>query len=152
MFDPQEEIVQEAGWRKLSEAGFMLGLPIELSWEMVDELTQGFRTRIPAYENSEYLAYEGSQPVNGTQVMVKRYTGTGEWRTMLEREKKAALSMHHKNILGLTAFYDGEITTVLVFPFTLRGPLHTNLYGNFSLIKFINVNFLKDCDVYACMI
>ncbi|KAL6208220.1 hypothetical protein ACLB2K_019171 [Fragaria x ananassa] len=139
MFDPQEEIVQEAGWRKLSEAGFMLGLPIELSWEMVDELTQGFRTRVPAYENGEYLAYEGSQPVDGTQVMVKRYTGTGEWRTMLEREKKAALSMHHKNILGLTAFYDGEITTVLVFPFTLGGPLHTNLYG--SMGKHIKLKF-----------
>ncbi|XP_050366207.1 probable receptor-like protein kinase At1g80640 [Argentina anserina] len=121
-------------WRELSEgADCMLGLPKELSWEMVDELTQGFRTRIPAYENGDYLAYEGLRPVNGTKVTVKRYTG--EWRTMLEREKKAAVSMHHKNILRLTAFYDGEVTAVLVFPLTIRGTLHTNLYGSMGNLK-----------------
>ena len=125
-------------WREFSEAGFMLRLPIKLSWEMVDELTQGFRTRIPTYENGDYLAYEGLQPDNDTKVTVKRYTG--EWRAMLEREKKAALSMHHKNILGLTAFYDGEITTVLVFPFTARGPLHTNLYGKMLSISIGQVH------------
>ncbi|KAM5564091.1 putative receptor-like protein kinase [Rosa sericea] len=126
-----------SSWRKFSEADFVLGLPLEMSWEMVEELTHGFRSRIPAYENGEYLLYEGLQPVNGTRVTVKRYAG--ECHTILQKEKKAALSMRHKNILRLTAFFDGGNTTVLVFPFTIRGPLHKNLYG--SMGKQLKLKF-----------
>ncbi|XP_024161420.1 probable receptor-like protein kinase At1g80640 [Rosa chinensis] len=147
MSDQHEDIYQKtlasslqshtSSWRKFSEADFVLGLPLEMSWEMVEELTHGFRSRIPAYENGEYLPYEGLQPVNGTRVTVKRYTR--EWHTILQKEKKAALSMRHKNILRLIAFYDGENTTVLAFPFTIRGPLHTNLYG--SMGKQLKLKF-----------
>lgn len=121
---------QNSSRRKFSEADYVLGIPLELSWEMVEEMTLGFRTRISADENSDYLAYEGVQPFDGSQVMVKRYS-IGELSTVLEKEKKAALSMHHKNILGLTAFYHSENTTVLVFPSAKRGPLHANIYGNY---------------------
>jgi interleukin-1 receptor-associated kinase 1 len=116
--------------RKFSEAHFVLGIPLELSWEMVEEMTLGFRTWISADDNSDYLAYEGVQPFDGYQVMVKRYS-IGELSTVLEKEKKAALSMHHKNILGLTAFYHSKNTTVLVFPSAKRGTLHANIYGNY---------------------
>lgn len=121
---------QNSSRRKFSEADYVLGIPLELSWEMVEEMTLGFRTWISADENSDYLAYEGVQPFDGSQVMVKRYR-IGELSTVLEKEKKAALSMHHKNILGLTAFYHSENTTVLVFPSAKRGPLHANIYGNY---------------------
>lgn len=121
---------QNSSRRKFSEADYVLGIPLELSSEMVEEMTLGFRTWISADENSDYLAYEGVQPFDGSQVMVKIYS-IGELSTVLEKEKKAALSMHHKNILGLTAFYHSENTTVLVFPSAKRGPLHANIYGNY---------------------
>ncbi|KAK9945714.1 hypothetical protein M0R45_011213 [Rubus argutus] len=119
---------QNSSPRKFSDADFVLGIPLELSWEMVEEMTLGFRTWISADDNSDYLAYEGVQPFDGYQVMVKRYS-IGELSTVLEKEKKAALSMHHKNILRLTAFYHSENTTVLVFPSAKRGTLHANIYG-----------------------
>lgn len=121
---------QNSSRRKFSEADYVLGIPLELSSEMVEEMTLGFRTWISADENSDYLAYEGVQPFDGSQVMVKIYS-IGQLSTVLEKEKKAALSMHHKNILGLTAFYHSENTTVLVFPSAKRGPLHANIYGNY---------------------
>ncbi|KAI5311103.1 hypothetical protein L3X38_045570 [Prunus dulcis] len=124
-----------ASSRKFCEADFVLGVPLELSWEMVEEMTFGFRTRIIlGDEKSEYLAYEGLLPVYGYQVMVKRYStsdSSRSWsRDVLEAEKKAALSMHHKNILSLAGYYQSENTTILVFPSTKRGSLDTNLYGS----------------------
>ncbi|CAB4322175.1 unnamed protein product [Prunus armeniaca] len=124
-----------ASSRKFCEADFVLGVPLELSWEMVEEMTFGFRTRIIlGDEKSEYLAYEGLLPVYGYQVMVKRYStsdSSRSWsRDVLEAEKKTALSMHHKNILSLAGYYQSENTTILVFPSTKRGSLDTNLYGS----------------------
>ncbi|PQQ14382.1 putative receptor-like protein kinase [Prunus yedoensis var. nudiflora] len=121
--------------RKFCEADFVLGVPLELSWEMVEEMTFGFRTRIILGDDkSEYLAYEGLLPVYGYQVMVKRYStsdSSRSWsRDVLEAEKKATLSMHHKNILSLAGYYQSENTTILVFPSTKRGSLDTNLYGS----------------------
>ncbi|KAB2616290.1 receptor-like protein kinase [Pyrus ussuriensis x Pyrus communis] len=112
------EAHQESDQKVLVEASlqnypdFVLGLPLKVSWEMVEEMTFGFRTRILADEKSDCAAYEGFwEPVYGSQVMVKRYnttsgtsTSPGNSRAVIEAEKKAAaLSMHHKNILGLAA-------------------------------------------------
>ncbi|KAM1279218.1 hypothetical protein ACFX13_032115 [Malus domestica] len=113
------EAHQESDQKVLVEAylqnypDFVLGLPLKVSWEMVEEMTFGFRTKILVDEKSGCAAYEGFwEPVYGSQVMVKRYnttTGTntspGNSRGVLEAEKKAALSMHHKNILSLAGYY-----------------------------------------------
>ncbi|CAN6690468.1 unnamed protein product [Malus baccata var. baccata] len=119
---------------------FVLGQPLKVSWETVVEMTFGFRTRILADEKSDYSVYEGFwEPVYGSQVMVMRYnttactsTSPGNSRGVLEAEKKAALSMHHKNILSLAGYCNCDNTMILIFPSAKRGSLETNLYGKLA--------------------
>ncbi|KAF5937320.1 hypothetical protein HYC85_024826 [Camellia sinensis] len=60
---------------------------------MVKKITGGF-TRMTCFEEDENF---------------KTYCGfTGELECVLKAEKKAALSMHHKNILELSSYYKGK--------------------------------------------
>ncbi|KAM0998459.1 hypothetical protein ACFX2I_008194 [Malus domestica] len=128
---------------------FVLGQPLKVSWETVEEMTFGFRTRILADEKSDYSVYEGFwEPVYGSQVMVMRYnttactsTSPGNSRGVLEAEKKAALSMHHKNILSLAGYCNCDNTMILIFPSAKRGSLETNLYGTCSVAKHLILTF-----------
>ncbi|KAI8028262.1 Receptor-like cytosolic serine/threonine-protein kinase RBK2 [Camellia lanceoleosa] len=78
-----------------SEVSLVMRMPLQLSWEMVKEITGGF-TRMTCFEENEnFKAYYGYLSDHHSQVL------------------KAALSMHHKNILGLSGYYKGKSGTVL---------------------------------------
>ncbi|GMQ00192.1 hypothetical protein CsSME_00047391 [Camellia sinensis var. sinensis] len=111
-----------------SEVNLVMRMPLQLSWEMVKEITGGF-TRMTCFdENENFKTYCGYLSDHHSQVLVRRFTG--QLDCVLKAEKKAALSMHHKNILGLSGYYKGKNGTVLVYPFTRRWTLDRFLHDS----------------------
>ncbi|XP_076949664.1 receptor-like cytosolic serine/threonine-protein kinase RBK2 [Bidens hawaiensis] len=83
--------------------------------------------------------YRGYLKDSRSDVFVKRYIGT-KCSYVLEAEKKAALTMYHKNILGLYGFHKNENAMALVFPFTSRS-------GGALLNRFLNGAWTKELEV-----
>ncbi|GMP43806.1 hypothetical protein CsSME_00013022 [Camellia sinensis var. sinensis] len=109
------------------EVNLVMRMPLQLSWEMVKEITGGF-TRMTCFEENEnFKTCCGYLNDHHSQVLVRRFIG--QLDCVLKAEKKAALSMHHKNILGLSGYYKGKNGTVLVYPFTRRWTLDRFLHG-----------------------
>ncbi|CAL5382257.1 unnamed protein product [Camellia sinensis] len=95
---------------------------------MVKEITGGF-TRMTCFEENEnFKTYCGYLSDHHSQVLVRRFIG--QLDCVLKVEKKAALFMHHKNILGLSGYYKGKNGTVLVNPFTRRWTLDRFLHDS----------------------
>ncbi|KAK1560863.1 hypothetical protein Q3G72_031704 [Acer saccharum] len=113
--------------RNCSIAKFMLNVPLQLSWEEIMEMTGNFSTKVCTGLN--YTAYLGYLTEHESFVLVKRFTEDAISRAIFEVEKKAALSMHHKNILGLLGYHHSENTTVLVYPHPKEGTLDNILCG-----------------------
>ncbi|KAL5859163.1 hypothetical protein ACOSQ4_000459 [Xanthoceras sorbifolium] len=113
--------------RKCSMAKFMLGFPLQLSWEVIMEMTGKFSTKVCTGLNKNYTAYLGYLTEHQSFVLVKRFTEDA--KTIFEAEKKAALSMYHKNTLGLLGYHQSENTTVLVYPHPKEGTLDNVLCG-----------------------
>ncbi|KAI3825595.1 hypothetical protein L1987_07087 [Smallanthus sonchifolius] len=108
------------------------GFLVELSWEVISEITNRFMN-ISHFDSREgFDMYCGSlEDRLRSTVIVKRYVGT-ECRYVLEAEKKAALTMYHKNILRLYGFHKNENAMALVFRFSSRAggaPLNIFLNG-----------------------
>ncbi|GMP34736.1 hypothetical protein CsSME_00007487 [Camellia sinensis var. sinensis] len=76
--------------------------------------------------NENFKAYCGYLSDHHSQVLVRRFTA--ELKCVLKVEKKAALSMHHKNLLELSSYYKGKNGTVLVYHFTRRWTLDRFLH------------------------
>ncbi|CAL5357688.1 unnamed protein product [Camellia sinensis] len=111
-----------------SEVNLVMRMPLQLSWEMVKEITSGF-TRMTCFEENEnFKTYCGYLSDHHSQVLVRRFTGQLDY--VLKAAKKAALSMHHKNILGLSGYYKGKNGTVLVYLFTQRWTLDRFLHDS----------------------
>lgn len=111
-----------------SEVNLVMRMPLQLSWEMVKEITGGF-TRMTCFdENENFKTYCGYLSDHHSQVLVRRFTG--QLDCVFKAEKKAALSMHHKNILGLSGYYKGKNSTILVYPFTRRWTLDRFLHDS----------------------
>ncbi|GMP43814.1 hypothetical protein CsSME_00013029 [Camellia sinensis var. sinensis] len=107
----------------ISSVGFS-----EVNLEMVKEITGGF-TRMTCFEENEnFKTYCGYLSDHHSQVLVRRFIG--QLDCVLKVEKKAALFMHHKNILGLSGNYKGKNGTVLVYPFTRRWTLDRFLHDS----------------------
>lgn len=104
-----------------------LGMPTQLTWEVISEITGGFREIIGAGENNNFKMYGGYLYDNQSRIVVKRFIG--DFSAILEAEKKATLVMYHKNILRLIAYHKNENATVLVFPYTKIGTLDKYLHG-----------------------
>ncbi|KAI9181131.1 hypothetical protein LWI28_011785 [Acer negundo] len=113
--------------RNCSIAKFMINVPLQLSWEVIMEMTGNFSTKVCIGLN--YTACLGYLTDHESFVLVKRFTEDAISRTIFEVEKKAVLSMHHKNILGLLGYHHSEITTVLVYPHPKEGTLDNILCG-----------------------
>ncbi|TXG63377.1 hypothetical protein EZV62_010371 [Acer yangbiense] len=113
--------------RNCSIAKFMINVPLQLSWEVIMEMTGNFSTKVCTGLN--YTAYLGYLTEHESFVLVKRFTEDAISRAIFEVEKKAALSMHHKNILGLLGYHHSENTTVLVYPHPKEGTLDNILCG-----------------------
>ncbi|CAL5433365.1 unnamed protein product [Camellia sinensis] len=111
-----------------SEVNLVMRMPLQLSWEMVKEITSGF-TRMTCFEENEnFKTYCGYLSDHHSQVLVRRFTG--QLGCVLKAAKKAALSMHHKNILGLSGYYKSKNGTVLVYLFTQRWTLDRFLHDS----------------------
>ncbi|KAK2965204.1 hypothetical protein RJ640_019959 [Escallonia rubra] len=113
--------------RKCSEVDHVLGMPVQLSWEVISEITGGFRNIIGIDPNANFQLYSGYLSDNHSQVLVKRFTGDNGG--ILVAEMKAAFSLYHKNIMGLIGYHENENATVLVFPYTKRGTLDRYING-----------------------
>ncbi|KAJ7973000.1 Tyrosine-protein kinase [Quillaja saponaria] len=100
-------------------------MPLELRWEVIEDITIGFKSRLIGEQNPS--AYAGIWDDQHSCVLVRRFIGN--FGGLVVAEKKAALSMHHKNILGLIGYYKSEKTTILVSPYASRGTLEKNLFG-----------------------
>ncbi|XP_057483976.1 putative cysteine-rich receptor-like protein kinase 33 [Actinidia eriantha] len=102
-------------------------MPLQLSWEMVEEITCGFTRSVD--ETKSFKLYCGYSSDHHSQVLVKRFS-SGQFNDVLEAEKKAASSMYHKNILGLIGYHKSDYATVLVHPFSRQGTLDKYLHGS----------------------
>lgn len=110
---------------KFSKGKLMLGQPLQLSWEVIMEITDKFTTRALMGQCKNYVGYLGYLSEHHAFVLVKRFTGDSS--SILEAEKKAAWSMHHKNILGLLGYHQSESASVLVYPHPREGTLDNML-------------------------
>ena len=118
-----------------------LGMPTQLTWEVISEITGGFREIIGVRENDNFKMYGGYLCDNQSRIAVKRFIG--DFSAILEAEKKAALAMHHKNILRLVAYHKNENATVLVFPYTKFGTLDKYLHGKLLHLFLSRKELLK---------
>lgn len=114
---------------KFSKGKLMLGQPLQLSWEVIMEITDKFTTRALMGQCKNYVGYLGYLSEHHAFVLVKRFTGDSS--SILEAEKKAAWSMHHKNILGLLGYHQSESASVLVYPHPREGTLDNMLCREF---------------------
>ncbi|CAL5357679.1 unnamed protein product [Camellia sinensis] len=127
-----------------SEVNLVMRMPLQLSWEMVKEITGGF-TRMTCFdENENFKTYCGYLSDHHSQVLVRRFTG--QLDCVLKAEKKAALFMHHKNILGLSGYYKGKNGTILVYPFTRKWTLDRFLHVHSHMHKIGAQNRDNDVD------
>ncbi|KAI3717704.1 hypothetical protein L1987_69481 [Smallanthus sonchifolius] len=132
--------VEDTNDQRTSPLGMGSGFLVELSWEVISEITDRFRNVIQFDSSEGFEMYRGSLEDRRSDVIVKRYVGTECRLYVLEAEKKAALTMYHKNILGLYGFHKNENAMALVFRFTSRG-------GGAPLNIFLNVLWTKKLKV-----
>ncbi|XP_059625328.1 G-type lectin S-receptor-like serine/threonine-protein kinase At1g34300 [Cornus florida] len=112
---------------EVSKVKLMSKMPLQLSWEVISEITGGFGSTICIDQNDYVGTYRGYITDCCTNVMVKRFSG--DFSGILETEKRAALSMHHNNIMGLIGYHKSENDTILVFPHPARGTLDRYLHA-----------------------
>ncbi|KAH9730568.1 receptor-like cytosolic serine/threonine-protein kinase rbk1 [Citrus sinensis] len=110
---------------KFSKAKLMLGQPLQLSWEVIMEITDKFTTKALMGQCKNYVGYLGYLSEYHAFVLVKRFTGDSS--SILEAEKKAAWSMRHKNILGLLGYHQSDSASVSVYPHPREGTLDNML-------------------------
>lgn len=142
---------------KIGEANVMLGIPLQLSWEVIMEITSGFSTKFCSRQQKNYMTYTGYLTQKQKHVLVKRFTESCSG--IFQAEKKAALSIHHKNIIQLLAYHQSDTSTVLVYPLPIKGTLDDILSGEFienhcelrdNCVVFIE-NHCKDNYVLQCL-
>ncbi|XP_023733133.1 uncharacterized protein LOC111880951 [Lactuca sativa] len=111
---------------------------VELSWEVISEITDRFKNIINVSSNEAFQVYSGYFEDRSSAVFVKRFVGT-HFNYVLEAEKKAALSMYHKNIVRLLGFHQNENAMALVFPYASRGLL---------MDRFLNGFWTKELEIH----
>nr|GEU68463.1 probable receptor-like serine/threonine-protein kinase At5g57670 [Tanacetum cinerariifolium] len=114
------------------------GFFVELSWEVISDITDRFTNIIHVDPNDAFKMYGAYLEDRCTAVFIKRYVGT-EYRYVLEAEKKAALTMYHKNIVGLLGFHQNENAMALIFPFSSRGALLDRFLNETTLSIYTNI-------------
>ncbi|KAL4566386.1 hypothetical protein LXL04_030501 [Taraxacum kok-saghyz] len=107
----------------------------ELSWEVISEITDRFKNIINVSSNEAFQMYSGYLEDRSCEVFVKRFVGT-DFNYVLESEKKAALTMYHKNIVRLLGFHQNETAMALVFPYASRGSLMDRFLNGFWTREF----------------
>ncbi|XP_021889241.1 protein NSP-INTERACTING KINASE 3-like isoform X2 [Carica papaya] len=112
--------------RKVYEANAVLGLPLDLSWEVIVDMTCGFISRAFCGKMKNCMAYIGHLEHHNF-VIVKRLIGDSI--SIFEAEKRAALSLSHRNILHLIGYHQSQHATILVFPLLREGTLDKYICG-----------------------
>lgn len=127
--DQQENIEIQEAQSLLSQrlSDFIQVRPMQMSEETVAAITGGFMTKISTNRRENCETYSGFLADDESRVMVKRFKCGSSG--ILEAEKRAALSMYHKNILALRGYHSSENITVLVFPSAGGRSLDNYLYG-----------------------
>ncbi|XP_052176831.1 uncharacterized protein LOC127791080 [Diospyros lotus] len=109
-----------------SKVNLAARMPLQLSWEVLEEVTGGFTRMTCMEENESCKLYCGYLSDHHSQFLVKILPGQLDY--VVEAEKKAASAMYHRNILGLFGYHISEDATVLVYPFTRRWTLNKFLH------------------------
>ena len=65
------------------------GIFVELSWEVISDITDRFMNIIPVDSNDAFQMYDAYLEDRSSAVFIKIYIGT-EYRYVLEAEKRAA--------------------------------------------------------------
>ncbi|CAL5333012.1 unnamed protein product [Camellia sinensis] len=120
-----DDNMSSSGFSKLN---LVVRMPLQLSWAEVEEITGGFTRMTCVDENDSWKSYCGYLSDHHCRVLVKRFTRQFDYN--VEAEKKAALTLHHKNIQGLIGYHKGESATVVVYPFTRRWILDRFIHGS----------------------
>lgn len=137
---PMEGSTSKTPSRKFCDPNFVLRLPLKLSREEIEEITLGFSMRISADESQHFVVFEGFFTLYQSRVLVKMFRGDSGG-VFLQAERKAALSMRHKNIMRLLGYNQSEDTTFLVFPFAERCTLDLCLAGKFIITIVFSFSF-----------
>ncbi|KAJ9171784.1 hypothetical protein P3X46_015099 [Hevea brasiliensis] len=123
---PETICVQRSKQDTMStKINFLLGQPLQLTWEVILEITQGFKSRIWNGLNRNYTTYYGYMEDDQSIVLVKRFNGNSG--SILEAEMNASLFLHHKNILSMIGYHRSEHEIVLVFPVATEGTLDRHI-------------------------
>ncbi|XP_065859447.1 probable serine/threonine-protein kinase PBL6 [Euphorbia lathyris] len=103
----------------------LLRQPLQLTWEVINEMTEGFKSRICDGLKRSYMSYYGYHEDHQALVLVRKYSG--DCCSILEAETKAALLLQHKNVHTLVGYHKSEHGIILVFPLQTKGTLDKHL-------------------------
>ncbi|KAF2304717.1 hypothetical protein GH714_037687 [Hevea brasiliensis] len=136
-----------------TKINFLLGQPLQLTWEVILEITQGFKSRIWNGLNRNYTTYYGYMEDDQSIVLVKRFNGNSG--SILEAEMNASLFLHHKNILSMIGYHRSEHEIVLVFPVATEGTLDRHISVSLECVNICKLSKgdgsgRYDCSVLSC--
>eukprot|EP00268_Persea_americana_P022251 TRINITY_DN22148_c0_g1_i1.p1 TRINITY_DN22148_c0_g1~~TRINITY_DN22148_c0_g1_i1.p1 ORF type:complete len:210 (-),score=28.79 TRINITY_DN22148_c0_g1_i1:45-635(-) len=111
------------------EPTVVLKLPIELSWEEILTITDGFRAWLCMSGHEQFEMYKGHlrDPMD-IEVLVKRFSG--DWNRIVEAEKRVSSSLSHQNFLAPICYHESSYASALVYPYTGNGTLNQYLSEN----------------------
>ncbi|KAK6941027.1 Serine-threonine/tyrosine-protein kinase, catalytic domain [Dillenia turbinata] len=100
--------------------------PTQLSWNIVEDITDSFTRRICTDISKDHETYYGYMADCESYVLVKVFKDVSD--AIVKAEEKAALQLYHKNILSLVGYHHSKHATAVVFPAAVKGTLEKFLY------------------------
>ncbi|XXG80573.1 hypothetical protein AAC387_Pa09g1408 [Persea americana] len=126
---PKTSTNDNVAWIRKMEPTVVLKLPIELSWEEILTITDGFRAWLCMSGHEQLEMYKGHlrDPMD-IEVLVKRFSG--DWNRIVEAEKRVSSSLSHQNFLAPICYHESSYASALVYPYTGNGTLNQYLSEN----------------------
>lgn len=114
--------------REIVKVNNAMGFCLQLnSWEPILEITSDFKDINSKDQNESFQMFRGHIPIHESEALVKTFSSS--LRSILDAEKMVAVSMHHKNILGMIGYHQTASAISLAFPLRTKGTLERILFG-----------------------
>ncbi|KAL8149095.1 hypothetical protein AgCh_006195 [Apium graveolens] len=114
--------------KEIAKVNEALGFPLQLSsWVAILDITSDFKDINDKDQSKDFQMFRGHIPIHESDALVKTFSSN--LSSILDAEKMIAVSMHHKNILGMIGYHQTASAISLAFPFTTKGTLERFLYG-----------------------
>lgn len=121
-------VLAGAASKEIAKFNDSLGFSLKLSsWEAIVDITSDFKDINGKDQNENFQMFRGHIPIRESEALVKTFSSN--LSNILDAEKMIAVSMHHKNILGMIGYHQTANAISLAFPFTTQGTLERFLYG-----------------------